>query len=414
MAHPFHSPSERTPAAFALIDARGAAAWRVVGGIPLATRWVRQFERLGVRQILVATDRPRSVAEAGSRHSDTQLEMVASTADGRLYDAIPAELAGRHAIIADATLVVDSRLLAVLVEADAPCVVDPVPPAAGRGVRLARLALEQLASAEAQRSVDPAVSRVDPGTLPEWSLQMRGSQPILLIDASEVDGARRAGRDLLRRTQKSVMDLPALLVDPIVEDAIVGWVAPTRITPNQITVVALAIGLGAAWLALEGHFALALPLMLLVGWLDGVDGKLARLRLHYSKLGAGESYFDFTYENAWWLALTVWFASGDAGSIAGWLGAAWLAGNLLDEVAYTLADPWLGRSLDLLTPYDGAFRLVAGRRNIYVYILIAGALWGSLWGAFVVCALWAVFTSLAHAARLALAVRGVGVGEASA
>jgi phosphatidylglycerophosphate synthase len=281
-------------------------------------------------------------------------------------------------------------------------------------VRLARLEVKQLAAAEGEGSIDPSVARVDPRTLPEWSLPMRGRQSILLRDASEADAARSAGRDLLRRTQKSVMDLPALLVDPIVEDAIVRWVAPTRITPNQITFAALAIGLGTAWLALKGHFALALPLMLLVGWLDGVDGKLARLRLHYSKVGAGESYFDFTYEIAWWLALTIWFATGDAGAVAGWLGAAWLAGNLLDEVAYTLSDPWLGRSLDLLSPVDGAFRLVAGRRNIYVYILIAGALLGSLWGAFVVCALWAVVTGLAHAARLVLAVRGVGVDEVPA
>lgn len=414
MAHPFDSPSERAPGAFALIDARGAAAWRVVGGIPLATRRIRELERLGVQRIVVATDRPGSAAEAGSRARATQLEMVALGADGRLSDAIPDERAGDDAIVADATLVVDPRLLAVLVDSDGPRVVDPVPAAPGRGIRLARLRATDLASAEADGAVDASVPRVDPATLPEWSLQMRGRQPILLMDASEADAARDAGRILLRRTQKSVMDLPALLVDPIVEDAIVGWLAPTRITPNQITVVALVLGLGAAWLALEGWFALALPLMLLVGWLDGVDGKLARLRLHYSKLGAGESYFDFTYENAWWIALTVWFATGAAGPVAGWLGAAWLAGNLLDEVAYTLADPWLGRSLDLLTPYDGAFRLVAGRRNIYVYVLVAGALLGALWSAFVVCALWAALTGLAHAARLALAVRGVGVREVPA
>ncbi len=414
MAHSLDSldrPNERTPSAFALIDARGEAAWRVVGGIPLATRLVRQLELLGVRRILVAADPTRTAGGAGGRHPDTRLETQPLAADGRLCEAVPDELGGAHAIVADATLVVDSRLLAALVDAKGSLVVHPVPHAPGRSVRLARLELKQLASAESEGSVDPAVARFDSASLSEWTLQMRGRQPILLADASQPGAARAAGRDLLRRTQKSVMDLPALLVDPFVEDAIVGRIAPTWVTPNQITVVALLLGLGAAWLAFEGRFALALPLMLLVGWLDGVDGKLARLRLHYSKLGAGESYFDFAYENAWWIALTLWFASGDGGALAGWLGAAWVAGNLLDEVAYTLADPWLGRSLDLLSPFDGAFRLVAGRRNIYVYILIAGALSGSLWSAFVVCALWAVFTSLAHAARLALAVRGVGVGD---
>jgi phosphatidylglycerophosphate synthase len=391
------------------VDARGASAWRVVGGIPLAARTVRQLEGLGVRRVLVATEAARPAADAGARRAETRLEVVALEPGAPLAEAVPDELAGAQAVVADATLVTDSRLLARLVEASDPVVVEPVPPRPGRALRLGRVDARQLRAAHEAGRPDPGLARLDPASLSEWTLQMRGRQAILLEDATDPTAARRVESDLLRRTQKAVMDLPALLVDPVVEDAIVSRLAPTRITPNQITVLALALGLGAAWLALEGRFLLALPLMLLVGWLDGVDGKLARLRLHYSKLGAGESYFDFAYENAWWIALTVWFAQGEGGAVAGWLGAAWVAGNLLDEVAYTLADPWLGRSLDLLTPWDGAFRLVAGRRNIYVYILIAGALLGSLWGAFVVCALWAVLTGLAHAARLALAVRGVGV-----
>lgn len=414
MAQLLESPAERARGTFALIDARSAAAWRVVGGIPLATRLVRQLELLGVRRILVAADAAHPAAEAGARRPGTRLEIVALAPGARLGEALPDELAAAPLIVADATLVVDSRLLAPLVEAKDSLVVDGVPPAEGRPVRLARLEARQLAAAEAEGAVDPTLARLDPATLSEWTLQMRGRQPILLADASQPDAARAAGRALLRRTQKSVMDLPALLVDPFVENAIVGRLAPTRVTPNQITFLSLFLGLAGAWLALDGRFVAALPLMLLVGWLDGVDGKLARLRLHYSKLGAGESYFDFAYENAWWLATTLWFAQGGGGAVAGWLGAAWLAGNLLDEVAYTLAEPWLGRSLDLLTPFDGAFRLVAGRRNIYVYILLAGFLLGSLWGAFVVCSLWAAFTGLVHAARLALAVRGVGVGDEAA
>jgi len=81
-------------------------------------------------------------------------------------------------------------------------------------------------------------------------------------------------------------------------------------------------------------------------------------------------------------------------------GAALLGGNLLDEIAYTLADRWLGTSLDLLSRADGAFRLVAGRRNVYTAILLVGWLCGAAYAAFVVAASWAVVTGGVHALRL--------------
>jgi phosphatidylglycerophosphate synthase len=237
---------------------------------------------------------------------------------------------------------------------------------------------------------------------------------MLLLDASDAAGTRRAQQALVRDTQKHVMDAPARWIDPFFENAILTRLAPTRVTPNQVTLVASALGFLAAWGLWHGHLALALPLMFLVGWLDGVDGKLARLRLHYTRVGAAESFFDFAYENAWWIALSAFLAGAGHGETALWLGAALVAGNLLDEVNYTLSDAWLGRSLDLLTPADGAFRLVAGRRNIYVVILAIATLLGSTWAGFVVCSLWAVATGLAHAARLGFAVRGGAGAEAAA
>jgi phosphatidylglycerophosphate synthase len=141
--------------------------------------------------------------------------------------------------------------------------------------------------------------------------------------------------------------------------------------------------------------------MLLVGWLDGVDGKLARLRLHYTKFGAAESFLDFLYENAWWFALTAHLhgSHGDAALVAG---GALILGNLLAEGMLTLGFAYLRNSLDLLSPFDRAFRIVAGRRNIFVWILILATLAGSLWGGFVVCAVWAMVTGLEHAARLVM------------
>jgi phosphatidylglycerophosphate synthase len=394
----------------AVLDARSPAAWQRVGGIPLVTRLVRSLELAGLDRIRVVCPAGRTPAEAGARQSGTRIEVLEALAAGPL----PARAGeGAEEVIAiDATLVVDRRLLKRVVDAKAPLVVEPTPAGAGEPgrVRLARLKAAAVASLGSVDGI-PGAERLDPGTLPTWAAEVRGPKPILLMDGS-LPGATRTVQDaLLLATEKHVMDAPARWVDPYAENAIVRRLVDTPVTPNHVTFFSLAIGLAAAAFLYLGWWALALPVMFLVGWLDGVDGKMARLRLQYSRIGEAESLFDFTYENAWWLALTLHFVGSGQGAVAGWLGVAWLAANLVDEVAYTVAGEWLGGSLDLLTPQDGAFRLIAGRRNIYVYMLAAAVLAGSMWAGFVACSVWAAITAGVHLARLFLASRGVGVPE---
>jgi len=402
--------SAATAPLVAVLDARSAAAWRRVGGIPLVTRLVRSLELAGVDRIRVVCAPAQLPAEPGARQPHTRIEVLEAPAEGPL----PARAGERaeEVIVIDATLVVDRRLLKCVVDGKAPLVVEPTPAGAGEPgrVRLARLPAAAVAALGSGDAI-PGAERLDPGTLPTWASEVRGPKPILLMDGS-VPGAERTVQDaLLAATEKHVMDAPARWVDPVAENAIVRRLVDTPVTPNHVTFFSLGIGLAAAAALYLGWWALALPVMFLVGWLDGVDGKLARLRLQYSRIGESESLFDFTYENAWWLALTLHFAGSGQGAVAGWLGVAWLAANLVDEVAYTVAGDWVGVSLDLLTPQDGAFRLIAGRRNIYVYILAVAVLAGSMWAGFVACSLWAAITGGVHLARLFLASRGVGMPE---
>jgi len=59
----------------------------------------------------------------------------------------------------------------------------------------------------------------------------------------------------------------------------------TRVTPNQVTLAALALGLIAAAAAAAGQFALAGLLYWAGGLVDCVDGEIARLRLEGSRAG---------------------------------------------------------------------------------------------------------------------------------
>ena len=398
------SSTSGSDATTALIDARNAAAWRVVGGIPLVTRLVRSLELAGVSSIVITADGSRSPAEVRARDSRTRIVCAELPLDAPLSQALPEGDRGSSVFVADATLVVDRRLIAALRDAKGGTVVSPVPVDASGSerIRLARLAPSELAFFGGSREAATAAALLAPASLDTWYEEMREHRAILLLDASTPERAAAVDETLVLETQNGVMDAPARWVDPFFENAMLRVLAPTRVTPNMVSLGGTAIGIAAALLLWQDLVALALPLMLLVGWLDGVDGKLARLRLQYTRFGAGESYLDFFYENLWWFALTahLYPAHGDAALVAG---GALVLGNLCAEAMLTLGFAWLKTSLDLLTPFDQCFRLVAGRRNVYVWILVLTTLAGSLFTGFVICAAWAVVTGLEHAARLLMA-----------
>ena len=55
-------------------------------------------------------------------------------------------------------------------------------------------------------------------------------------------------------------------------------------------------------------------------------------------------------------------------------------------------------------PFDQAFRLVAGRRNIYVLLLLGGFLAGQLWVTFQLVLVYAVATLVVYSVRNLMAL----------
>jgi phosphatidylglycerophosphate synthase len=180
--------------------------------------------------------------------------------------------------------------------------------------------------------------------------------------------------------------------------------APTRVTPNQITLFTLVVAGGVAMLFARGWLRIGVVIALVVGVLDGVDGKLARLKLATSKLGELEHIGDFFYENAWYLALASHFA---AVTKAPWLwlaGAALVACDLADSLLYLAVQRRTGKMLDELSTFDRRFRAIAGRRNVYVMIFVAGFFSGHAAAAYCAAVGWAIVTVAVHALRTAAVV----------
>src|SRR5205814_3101970 len=117
-----------------------------------------------------------------------------------------------------------------------------------------------------------------------------------------------AERVLVEAAQKGAQDFPALVHAPI-ENLLVSHLCKTAITPNQLTAFSNIVAGGATLLFTTGHLSLGIALALAVGVLDGLDGKLARLKIETSKMGRLEHWFDALFEISWWIALAYYFQS---------------------------------------------------------------------------------------------------------
>ncbi len=85
------------------------------------------------------------------------------------------------------------------------------------------------------------------------------------------------------------MDAPFSPFEPhgnIEGEARIGKIQLRYVLPNLITVLAICAGLSGIRLAFEGRFEIAVMMVLLAAFLDGIDGRLARMMKGQSKFGA--------------------------------------------------------------------------------------------------------------------------------
>jgi phosphatidylglycerophosphate synthase len=371
-----------------------------VGGLSLRERLLRQLGCLDrMEDIVVAS--PTSPPVPSSPWVRAPVRHL--TLDSGDHDWWPAlrEAGDRlpeSFIVAGGDLVVDQRLLKWLAEQTGDVLVS----SGAGGEILGHLRRDTLRSAASPADV-PVIS-ID--SFPTYSREQRGEVPVHLLRVASEHDAEHAWRALLEHVDKRTKDLPAVLFDPPVENFIVRRLAPTRVTPNQVTVFTTVLGFFVAWLFLRGWLLTGVLLAIAVEVLDGVDGKLARLKHMTSKLGELEHVLDFFYENSWWLALGAGFAA--RGEPWAWPAALMLcAADLADNFAYLFfarrvagaqdgGAPPRSDNLDEATPLLSRFRLIAGRRNIYIWMMLPFAFLGGGATAFAIVVAWAVVTAATH------------------
>ncbi len=372
-------------------DGCGLPGLRLVGGITTVERQARQAARRGMEVVVVAAALPGRLAE---RFEEAGVRVAARPGDAA------AMLSGDAPVLAfQPGVVVDDRLIAAVAVAGPPCRllafataregaerVDSesfwgglalVPGGLARDV-LRGLGDWELGSTLLRAAAEHGAARVFVEPLPTYAPERRRRVPFVWARPGSAAACAAATDALLASAQKGCLDWPARWLHPPIENALTRLLLPTFVTPNMVTAYGAVLGIAATVAFARGQLLLGLAIVLLLGPIDGVDGKLARVRHEFSRWGDIEHILDKALEYSWYLAIGVWLLLNGAGT--GALIAALGVGvfGLAEALQGEFFRRFTGRQLDDWGPFERRLRLVASRRNTNFWLLLPFGLVG-LW-----------------------------------
>ena len=225
-----------------------------------------------------------------------------------------------------------------------------------------------------------------------------------------VSGAEtgKATRALIGMAQKGVLDWPARWIHPFFENALVAMLCPTPVTPNFITLITTVVGFYVTWLFATGDMLWGLAGALVIGVLDGVDGKLARTKMLQSRIGELEHIADKVVEYSWYFGIA-WYLAGAEGNALPWALAVMIVLFAWAEVVQgEFFRRFTGKQLDDAGKFERAFRIIGARRNTQIWALIPFALLDQWLMGFWVVAIYAALTFFVAQARFIIRLRDYG------
>src|SRR5438067_5825816 len=386
-------------------------------GVNLLERLLRILQRLGFRHAIVFSTTPEIIGVELAKRSWAREQITVHLASGAigpftaqlLLEQSPSE----RFLILPANVYCDARLLAALCAKDSsaalvdsnppefalPLVRNPCGPALiTRGFLVAFSPTAPFFDELKDKINNRKIDIVDAAEEDAYIVKMRRRVRPLCFPAPPEQDRRLAERVIIDAAQKGTLDLPAYFHAPI-ETGIISLLCNTRITPNQITIAGFIIVCSATAAFALDRVGLGIFAALIFGIADGLDGKQSRVKIETTKRGQWEHHLDYLIENSWWAAIAFHLWRSSQFPNVFYFFALLIGSHLLDEFAKRRAKTAKGRLLDDVTPFDRAFRLIAARRNVYVWILA----WGFLLDVFpqsyaIICG-WAAFSAAVHLVR---------------
>ena len=219
-------------------------------------------------------------------------------------------------------------------------------------------------------------------------------------DVDTVEARARAQREIFRALRKPVDGPVSRHINRKISLTVTRLLLPFPVTPNQMTIVANAIGFVGVWLVLQATFRdviIGASLMQVQSILDGCDGEIARLKFKSSRFG---EWLDNVLDDT--LNVLYCYALGHASSIlfaqpafewlglAGGIGYAIYLGVLYQQLAvvHRSGNPFLFRwwfqrdGADIHTTFSrpglatriGAFVRALSRRDVFLLCFLGLAI----------------------------------------
>lgn len=391
----------------AWIDARHPMASRRMWGLTVLERNVRELVRLGVTEITVSSSADDDPIEHFSHALPDEVTLSRVVAAGESFAGLTEALErGGRLLVLQGHALNDRRLIQELVATRTACAV--VFPGQSRGVA-AVVRSEHAPLFESGRTLSEVLTgAVEDGNIEAFDLSgfeayipnMRRTVLPFLLPIEDEKTLREADDRLRSTVQKGVLEFVAKYLHPPLEFGVVRRIAHTRITPNMITGVVLVLSALSVASMAAGRLLAACGLAAVVGVLDGVDGKLARLTVRSSKIGnhldhAGGALF----EGFWYLALGWHFATigtGPDGTFAVILVISYVVEKTVPGIFQALHGAEIHDYKDL----DIKVRLIGSRMNNNVWVLLIGVLLGYSREMFYFVSVWMLATAGWHTLRL--------------
>jgi phosphatidylglycerophosphate synthase len=161
----------------------------------------------------------------------------------------------------------------------------------------------------------------------------------------------------------------------------------------MITLATGVVGIAAGIAFAYGWLWTGLILALITGPLDGVDGKLARTRIEFSKWGDLEHLLDKLLEYGWYLAIAGHFAHVQGSALPWAIAALIILPALAEAVQGEVFRRLTGVQLDDVGEAERRIRLFSGRRNTFLWSWLPFAAFGAWFAGFVMIAVYSVVTT---------------------
>jgi len=219
------------------------------------------------------------------------------------------------------------------------------------------------------------------------------------IDIDTEEDLIKAKKLLIENACKGRNDLLATYINKPIENFIVSRLANTQITPNQVTILTNIVAYTSTFLFLEGYLLFASILTFIVSFMDGVDGKLSRVKIVSSNIGKMEHAFDFLFEHSWYIALAIYLSEAHGTSAILLCTFIPLFDGFSHYCGQTFGKAIKDRPLADYGRIERLFRKFDGRKNSYIIFILIGVLLNVPFWSLVAISVWSLVNAIFYSSR---------------